>query len=253
MTTLVPDLRAQAVEVVREVVAEVKPRLRGGLHLATIPLTLAAGVALIALSPTGITRIGSVVFTVSALAMFTGSAMYHRGNWSARTRVILRRVDHANIFLLIAGSCTAYCLLLLDGTERAVLLLVVWIGALLGALFGIWWINSPRWLHTPIYVALGAAGLFFTPGFLDGASRLDAGIGAVTLILLSIGGVLYAVGGVVYGFQKPNPWPEWFGFHEVFHTLTILAFASHFTGVWLATAVDALTAADGVAGPVSKY
>ncbi len=90
-------------------------------------------------------------------------------------------------------------------------------------------------VRTPIYVALGAAGLFFTPGFLDGGSRLDAGISALTLILLSIGAVLYAVGGVVYGFQRPNPWPEWFGFHEVFHTLTILAFASHFTGVWLAT------------------
>jgi hemolysin III len=167
--------------------------------------------------------------------MFTVSAAYHRGNWSARTRAILRRADHANIFLLIAGSCTAYCLLLLQGKERAVLLCVVWIGALLGVLFGIWWINSPRWLHTPIYVVLGGAGLLFTPGFLDGASRLDAGIGAVTLVLLSIGGVLYAVGGAVYGFQKPDPWPKWFGFHEVFHTLTILAFASHFTGVWLAT------------------
>jgi len=235
MTTLVPGLRADAAEAVREVIAEVKPRLRGGLHLATIPLTLAAGVALIALSPTGNTRIGSAIFTVSALAMFTGSAVYHRGNWSPRTRAVLRRVDHANIFLLIAGSCTAYCLLLLHGTERAVLLSVVWVGAFLGVLFGIWWNNSPRWLHTPIYVVLGGAGLLFTPGFLNGASRLDAGIGTVTLILLSIGGVLYVVGGVVYGFQKPNPWPKWFGFHEVFHSLTILAFASHFTGVWLAT------------------
>ena len=235
MTTFVPDLRAEAAEAVREVIAEVKPRLRGGLHLATIPLTLAAGVALIALSPTGNTRIGSAIFTVSALAMFTGSAVYHRGHWTPRTRAVLRRVDHANIFLLIAGSCTAYCLLLLNGTERAVLLSVVWVGAFLGVLFGIWWNNSPRWLHTPIYVVLGGAGLLFTPGFLDGASRLDAGIGTVTLILLSIGGVLYVVGGAVYGFQKPNPWPKWFGFHEVFHTLTILAFASHFTGVWLAT------------------
>ena len=235
MTTLVPDLRAEAAEAVRDVIAEVKPRLRGGLHLASVPLTVAAGVALIGLSPTGNTRIGSAIFIASALAMFTVSAMYHRGHWSPRTRAVLRRVDHANIFLLIAGSCTAYCLLLLHGRERVVLLYVVWIGAFLGVLFGICWINSPRWLHTPIYVALGGAGLLFTPGFLSGASRLDAGIGAVTLVLLSIGGLLYTVGGIVYGFQKPNPWPKWFGFHEVFHTLTILAFASHFTGVWLAT------------------
>ncbi len=235
MTALLPELRVDAVEAVRDVIAEVKPKLRGGLHLATIPLTLAAGVALVGLSPTGSTRIGSAIFVFTALAMFTVSAAYHRGNWSPRTRVILRRADHANIFLLIAGSCTAYCLLLLNGKERAVLLSVVWIGAFLGVLFGILWINSPRWLHTPLYVVLGGAGLLFTPGFLSGASRMDAGIGAVTLILLSIGAVLYTVGGVVYGFQKPNPWPRWFGFHEVFHTLTILAFASHFSGVWLAT------------------
>lgn len=235
MTTLLPELRAGAAEAVRDVVAEVKPRLRGRLHLATIPLTVAAGVALIGLSPTGNTRIGSAIFIGSALALFTVSAVYHRGNWSPRSLAALRRLDHASIFLLIAGSCTAYCLLLLNGKERAVLLTIIWIGAFLGVLFGICWINAPRWLHTPIYGALGGAALLFTPGFLDGASRLDAGIGAATLILLAIGGALYALGGVVYGFQKPNPWPKWFGFHEVFHTLTIVAFASHFTGVWLAT------------------
>ena len=235
VTSLVADVRADAAEVVRDVIAEVKPRLRGRLHLATIPLTLAAGVALVALSPTGDTRLGSAAFIASALATFTVSATYHRGNWSPRWRAVLRRVDHANIFLLIAGSCTAYCLLLLHGKERVVLLSVVWIGALLGALFGICWINAPRWLHTPIYVALGGAALLFAPGFLDGASRLDAGIGAVTLILLSTGAALYTVGGAVYGFQKPDPWPRWFGFHEVFHSLTILAFASHLTGVWVAT------------------
>ena len=77
--------------------------------------------------------------------------------------------------------------------------------------------------------------MLFTPGFLDGAARLGAGTGAATLIVMAIGGALYVLGGVVYGFRKPDPWPKWFGFHEVFHSLTILAFASHFTGVWLAT------------------
>ena len=235
MTTLLPDVRADATEAVRDVIAEVKPRLRGGLHLATIPLTLAAGALLIALSPTSSTRIGSAVFIGSALALFTGSAVYHRGNWSPRSRAVLRRLDHSNIFLLIAGSCTAYCLLLLSGKERAVLLCIVWIGAFFGVLFGICWINAPRWLHTPIYVVLGGTALLFMPGFLDGAARLDAGTGAATLIMLVTGAALYTLGGGVYGFQKPNPWPRWFGFHEVFHSLTILAFASHFTGVWLAT------------------
>lgn len=213
----------------------VRPRLRGELHRATVPLTLAAGVALIALSPTDHTRLGSAVFIGSALALFAVSAAYHRGSWSPRRRAALRRLDHANIFLLIAGSCTAYCLLLLRGQERAVLLTIIWTGACLGVIFRICWMNAPRWLHTPPFLVLGGAGLLFTPGFVDGASRLDAGIGALTLVLLAVGGALYTVGGAVYGFQRPNPWPAWFGFHEVFHSLTVLGFASHFAGIWVAT------------------
>ncbi|MEO7352190.1 MAG: hemolysin III family protein, partial [Marmoricola sp.] len=95
--------------------------------------------------------------------------------------------------------------------------------------------NAPRWLHTSVYVALGWSAVLFSSGFLQGASRLDAGVGVATLIMLAAGGGLYTIGGVVYGFQRPNPWPRWFGFHEVFHSLTILAFATHLGGVGLAT------------------
>src|SRR3954466_7268635 len=113
---------------VAEKLENVKPRLRGWLHLGTAPLTLAAGIVLIALSPSGTTRIGSALFTGTALILFTVSAVYHTGTWSPRTWAFLRRFDHANIFLLIAGSYTAFSLLLLEGSTRWVLLGTVWGG-----------------------------------------------------------------------------------------------------------------------------
>jgi hemolysin III len=223
------------VENVAETLAEVKPKLRGWLHLGIVPLTVAAGIVLIALSPTATTRVGSSVFVASALILFTCSAIYHRGNWSPRTWSVLRRLDHANIFLLIAGSYTPFTLIFLDGTAQVVLLATVWTGAALGVLFRVFWPDAPRWLHTPIYVALGWAAVFFLPQFAEGVSRTGVGIGIAALVLVAVGGILYTLGGVVYGFRRPDPWPAWFGFHELFHTFTILAFASHYVGVSLAT------------------
>ena len=223
-------------ESLAETVAEVKPRLRGWLHLASAPLTLAAGIVLVALSPTAPTRIGSAVYAASALLLFTVSAVYHRGHWSPRMHDFLRRFDHANIFLLIAGSYTPFTLLLLEGTERTVLLSVIWSVAVLGVLFKVLWIGAPRWLYIPIYLGMGWAAIFFLPGFAYGSrERLGVGIGTAVLLLIIIGGALYTAGGVVYGFKRPNPWPRWFGFHEVFHTFTILAFVVHYVGVSMAT------------------
>jgi hemolysin III len=213
---------------VSELLDEVKPKLRGWLHAATAPLTLAAGIVLIVLSPTTPTRAGSTIFAASALVLFTVSAIYHRGTWSPRTWSFLRRFDHANIFLLIAGSYTPFTLLLLDGTAQAVLLTVVWVGAGLGILFRIFWTHAPRWLYTPIYIALGWAAVFFFADFVENA-------GTAVLTLMVVGGGLYTLGGVVYGLKRPDPFPRWFGFHEVFHTLTIAAFVTHYVGVSIAT------------------
>jgi hemolysin III len=220
---------------VAEQVAEVKPRLRGWLHLATAPLTLAAGIVLVALSPTATTRWGSAVYAASAVLLFSTSAVYHRGRWSPRVCDVLRRLDHANIFLLIAGSYTPFSLLLLTGADRVVMLVVVWSGALLGVAFRVLWIGAPRWLHTPIYMALGCAAVFFIPQFARGSERLGVGVGIAVMVLIALGGAFYLLGGVVYGFRRPDPWPRWFGFHEVFHSLTILAFVTHYVGVSLAT------------------
>ena len=213
---------------VREVFEEVKPKLRGWLHAATAPLTLAAGIVLIALSPNAATRLGSSVFAASALVLFTVSAIFHRGTWSPRVWLFLRRFDHANIFLLIAGSYTPFTLLLLEGRDRTILLSVVWVGAGLGILFRVFWAGAPRWLYTPIYIALGWAAIFFFGDFVENA-------GTTVLTLMVVGGLLYTVGGVVYGVRRPNPSPVWFGFHEVFHTLTIAAFVTHYIGVSIAT------------------
>ena len=214
---------------------EIKPKLRGWLHLATAPLTLAAGIVLVVLSPTATTRIGSALFAGSALVLFSVSAIYHTGTWSPRTWAFLRRFDHSNIFLLIAGSYTPFALILLEGTQQVVLLSVVWSGAIAGVAFRVFWTDAPRWLYTPIYIALGWAAIFFIPGFFRGATELGDGIGVAIFTLIVAGGALYTLGGVVYGFKRPSPWPRWFGFHEVFHTFTILAFVSHYVGVSLAT------------------
>ena len=222
-------------DAVAEITAEIKPKLRGWLHLATAPLTLAAGIVLIVLSPDDTTRIGSAAFTGTALILFTVSAIYHTGTWSPRTWAFLRRFDHANIFLLIAGSYTAFSVLLLEGTAEVALLSTVWAGAVLGVLFRIFWTDAPRWLYVPIYIAMGWAALFFIPAFFEGATALGLGIGIATFVMILAGGALYTAGGVVYGIKRPNPSPRWFGFHEVFHSFTVLAFAAHYVGLSMAT------------------
>jgi hemolysin III len=127
-------------------------------------------------------------------------------------------------------------LILLEGTQRTVLLATVWSCAVVGVAFRVFWTDAPRWLYVPLYIAMGWAAVFFLPGFTAGAvDRLGGGVGTAVLVLVAAGGALYTLGGVVYGFKRPNPWPRWFGFHEVFHTFTILAFVTHYVGISLAT------------------
>jgi hemolysin III len=111
----------------------------------------------------------------------------------------------------------------------------VWGAAIAGMLFRVFWTDAPRWLYTPMYIALGWAAVFFIPQFVDGADKFSSGIAIATLVLVAVGGILYTLGGVVYGLKRPDPSPRWFGFHEVFHSFTVLAFAAHYVGVSLAT------------------
>ena len=212
-----------------ELLAEVKPRMRGWLHAATAPVALAAGVLLVLLSPGGAPRVGSAVFALCALVLFTVSATMHRGGWSPRTELVLTRLDHASIFLLIAGTYTPFSLLMLQGSDRVVLLSVAWSGAALGIAFRMLRPQAPRWVYTPIYIALGWVAVFFAPDFAHYTGA------AAAVILLALGGLLYTLGGIVYGLRRPNPLPQWFGFHEVFHAFTVVAFAAHYAGISIAT------------------
>ncbi|MDN5745785.1 MAG: hemolysin III family protein [Nocardioidaceae bacterium] len=222
-------------EQITETLAEVKPKLRGWIHLLSVPLVIAAGVVLICLSPTPATRIGSSVYVASALLLFGTSALYHRGTWSPKVWTILNRLDHSNIFLFIAGSYTPFAVILLDDTAQWLMLTVAWSGALLGIGFKVFWPTAPRWTSAPVYIALGWAAIFFIPAFFKGATALGLGVGIAIFVLIAAGGALYTMGGLVYGFQWPDPSPRIFGFHEIFHGFTIAAFAAHYVGVSLAT------------------
>ncbi len=210
-------------ERLKEAAREIKPKLRGWLHLVTFPLSVVAGVVLVVLSPEK-DRIATAVFAVTSSMLFGSSALFHRGRWGPRWHGVLRRLDHSTIFLLIAGTYTPFALTLLDGTNARILLSLVWGGALLGIGFRIFWIGAPRWLYLPVYIALGWASIFWLGDFAKTA-------GPAVLTLIIVGGALYSLGGLVYGLKRPNPIPRWFGFHEVFHSLTIVAFAAHYVGV----------------------
>ncbi len=205
----------------------VKPHLRGWLHAGAFPIVTIASVVLVVLAPTTPARLASAVFGLTAVLLFGTSALYHRGNWSPKTARLLKRFDHSNIFLIIAGSYTPLSILLLPAGKATALLWLVWGGALLGVMFRIFWIGAPRWLYIPAYFLLGWAAVFYLPDF---ARR--GGLTVMTLVI--VGGVLYTVGGIVYAFKRPNPLPRWFGFHEIFHAFTLAAFTAHFVGISLA-------------------
>ena len=204
-----------------------KPALRGWVHLGTAPLALAAGIVLVALSPAGAQRWASAVFALSAVALFGTSAVYHRGRWSPRWQLRLKRADHSNIFLVIAGTYTPLAVALLPQDQTRVLLWTVWVAAIAGVVFRVLWTGAPRWLYTPLYVAMGLAAVGYLPAF--GRSG-----GAAVLVLVASGGLTYVLGAVVYGTRRPDPSPRWFGFHEVFHVLTVLGFTAHVVAVYLA-------------------
>jgi hemolysin III len=205
-------------------IAAVKPKLRGWLHAGTFPLALAAGIVLIWLSPTPGAAVACAVFAVSSWLLFGVSGIYHRGTWGPKWTAILRRLDHTNIFLIIAGTYTPLSVMLLSRPSAIMLLGVVWTGALIGIGMRVFWLGAPRWIYVPCYLALGWAALFYLPDFFRYG-------GAAVVTLIAVGGVLYSVGAVVYGLKRPNPSPRWFGFHELFHAFTVAAFVCHYTAI----------------------
>jgi len=211
----------------RAVITQVKPKLRGWLHAGITPVAMAAGIVLICLSPAGAARLGAAVFLAASLLLFGTSGLYHRFTWGERAAAVLRRMDHANIYVFIAATYTPIALLLLRGTDRVVLLYLIWGAALFGVIFRLFWLRAPRVLYTVLYIAVGSAAI----GWLGELAR-TGGTAVVALILA--GGLCYTGGAIVYAAKRPNPSPRWFGFHEIFHAGTIGGFACHFTAICLA-------------------
>lgn len=215
-----------AEETAAGVVAALKPKLRGWFHAAIAPLALAYGIVMTILAPAGTARLTVGIFALATVLLFSVSAVYHRGSWSGRVARALRRLDHANIFLVIAGTYTPLTALLLPRTTAMILLLIVWGGALGGIAMRMLWLNAPRLLYVPIYVALGWVALGFIPSFWSSG-------GPAVAVLVVAGGLGYTLGAAVYGFKRPNPSPTWFGFHEIFHIGTIIGYICHAVAIAL--------------------
>lgn len=204
----------------------VKPRLRGWLHLGMAPVVLAAGIVLIALARPGTVRAAVAVYTACGLVLFATSGVYHRGRWGVRTQAWLRRADHANVYLVIAGTYTPVVVLALTGASQTWLLWLIWIGAALGVGFRWLWPSAPRALSTALYVALGWS-------LAPALGQLLHAAGTGVFVLTLAGGLLYTLGALVYAIKRPDPAPLWFGFHELFHACTIGAWVCQYIAISL--------------------
>lgn len=188
----------------------IKPKLRGWIHAITAPLALAACIVLTVLAPTATLKIGSAVYLACSLLLFANSGVYHisNGHFPVKVSQLLRRIDHANIYLLIAGTYTPLALALMTPDHQRLVLGIIWTGAVIGMVANVCWITAPRWLFTILYVVLGWVAVWFIP-------ELYRAGGAAIVILIASGGVIYTLGAVVYALKKPDPLPRWFGFHEI--------------------------------------
>jgi hemolysin III len=204
--------------------ARVKPRLRGWLHFGAAPLAFVMGLGLLVVTPTAGLRLAVAVYVATTVLLFGVSASYHLGAGGPRTNTFLNRLDHANIYLFIAGSYTPFAAALDDRRTGTIMLVLVWTIALVGLVIRVWWRGAPRWLAVGSYLALGWVAIFFLP-------VIWTDFGAVVVALIALGGLLYSIGAIVYARKRPDPYPEWFGYHEVFHALTIAAFVVQFAAI----------------------
>jgi hemolysin III len=206
--------------------AVVKPKLRGWLHFSAAPLALVLGLGLMVVTPTERLRLAVAVYVLTTVLLFGVSAAYHLGAGRPRVNAFLRKLDHANIYLFIAGSYTPFAAALPDRRLGAIVLGLVWGIALIGLLLPIVWLHAPRWVTAGSYIALGWVAIFFLPAFWSA-------FGPAIVGLLALGGIFYTVGGVIYARKRPNPSPAWFGFHELFHACTIAAYLVQYVAVAL--------------------
>lgn len=200
-----------------------RPKLRGVLHAVGFVVSCLVGALFVAYAPTG-RGFPAAVFAVSASVMLGTSALYHRITWRPDRRLWMRRADHAGIFLLIAGTYTPVALIALHGAWRPSILAVVWSGAALATLIKMCWGRAPKWLSAAIAVALGWVAVVALP-------QLAHNEGLPPLFLLAAGGLAYTAGAVVYAWRRPDPFPRVFGYHELFHALTIVALSCQYVAI----------------------
>jgi hemolysin III len=200
-----------------------RPALRGVLHAVGFLVSCVVGVLFVAVAPAA-HALAAAVFAASASLMLGTSALYHRIIWSPRRRLWMRRADHAGVFVLIAGTYTPVALISLHGAWRTTLLAVVWIGAAVATLAKMCWVRAPKWLSATIGIALGWVGVVALP-------QVSRNEGFSPLLLLAAGGVAYTAGALVYARRRPDPLPRVFGYHEVFHALTIIALACQYVAI----------------------
>lgn len=207
-----------------------KPRMRGWIHFWSFVTSVATGAVLVALAASTVSvraALATAVYSVTVSALFGVSALYHRRSWvSRRAEYWVNRLDHSMIYVFIAGSYTPFAVLGMSERTGAVVLAVVWGGAITGVVLKMLWRTAPRWLSAPVYIALGWVAVFVLPDILANA-------GVAAFVLMGVGGVLYTLGGVVYALRRPDPWPRTFGYHEIFHACTVLAALSHYIAIWL--------------------
>ena len=207
-----------------------KPRMRGRLHQYAFFVALVCGVVLcsIALSRPGIAAfLSCLIYSTTVLGLFGISALYHRRVWSERGYQVMRRLDHSMIFIFIAGTYTPFCVELLTPGKAALMLSLIWAGALGGVALKTIWPHLPRWAGAPLYLALGWGAVAILPDVLHRG-------GVAALVLLMVGGVIYSVGAIFYAMRRPNPWPNVFGHHEFFHACTLVAAISHQIAIYFA-------------------
>ena len=206
-----------------ESIASERPRLRGVLHQAGFAVACVVGIAFLS-TLEGRRLAAATVFATAAALMLGASALYHRIAWSARLRPWMRRIDHAGIYLLIAGTYTPVGLLSLHGTLQRLVLTVVWSGAAAAIVTKVCWVGAPRWLSVVFAVTLGWIGVAAVPQLIR-----TAGVAAVAL--LAAGGLAYTAGAVVYARRRPDPAPSVFGYHELFHALTLVALGCQYVAI----------------------
>lgn len=209
-----------------EDLAESKPAWRGWIHASFTPVVVVLGLVAILLAPTGELRAACAVYGVTGILLFGVSAIYHRAYWPRRLHMVLRRMDHSNIALLIAGTYTPLSVALLAPGQSRVLLSVIWACAAGLVLFRLLWTLAPRWLYTPLYVVMGCLALLYLPQFWQASPAVA--------VLTVAGGAAYIAGAVAYATQRPRLLPAVFSFHEVFHACTVLGFVLHYVAIMLA-------------------